>query len=123
LNHANHADCVYGVTFTGETTVAVYNPDASQFQVSHRWPVFLPDGRHFLYLACNFSGRLDKNTIVVGSLDSDEKRPIANASTNAFYADPGYLVYWRDNAVVSQRFDLSTYALWWVCRVDHDTAE
>ena len=102
---------LYRVPSSGGTPVAVTKPDVSQFQVSHRWPVFLPDGRHFLYLACNFSGRLDKNTIVVGSLDSDEKRPIANASTNAFYADPGYLVYWRDNALVAQRFDLHTYAL------------
>jgi Tol biopolymer transport system component len=102
---------LYRVPSSGGTPVAVTKPDVSQFQVSHRWPVFLPDGRHFLYLACNFSGRLDKNTIVVGSLDSDEKRPIANASTNAFYADPGYLVYWRDNALVAQRFDLHTYGL------------
>ena len=102
---------LYRVPSSGGTPVAVTKPDVSQFQVSHRWPVFLPDGRHFLYLACNFSGRLDKNMIVVGSLDSDEKRLIANASTNAFYADPGYLVYWRDNALVAQRFDLHTYAL------------
>src|SRR5207245_3543742 len=102
---------LYRLPSSGGTPAAVTKPDVSQFQVSHRWPVFLPDGRHFLYLACNFSGRLDKNTIVVGSLDSDEKRLIANASTNAFYADPGYLVYWRDNALVAQRFDLHTYAL------------
>jgi len=102
---------LYRVPSSGGTPVAVTKPDVSQFQVSHRWPVFLPDGRHFLYLACNFSGRLDKNTIVVGSLDSDEKRPIANASTNAFYAEPGYLIYWRDNALVAQRFDLHSYAL------------
>ena len=102
---------LYRVPSSGGTPVAVTKPDVSQFQVSHRWPVFLPDGRHFLYLACNFSGRLDKNMIVVGSLDSDEKRPIANASTNAFYADPGFLVYWRDNGLVAQRFDLRTYAL------------
>jgi serine/threonine protein kinase/Tol biopolymer transport system component len=102
---------LYRVPSSGGTPVAVTKPDVSQFQVSHRWPVFLPDGRHFLYLACNFSGRLDKNMILVGSLDSDEKRVIANASTNAFYADPGYLVYWRDNALVAQRFDLHSYSL------------
>jgi dipeptidyl aminopeptidase/acylaminoacyl peptidase len=102
---------LYRVSSSGGTPVVVTKPDVSQFQVSHRWPVFLPDGRHFLYLACNFSGRLDKNTIVVGSLDSDEKRPIANASTNALYAEPGYLIYWRDNALVAQRFDLHSYAL------------
>jgi hypothetical protein len=114
---------LYRVPSSGGTPLAVTKPDVSQFQVSHRWPVFLPDGRHFLYLACNFSGRLDKNTIVVGSLNSDEKRPIANASTNAFYADPGYLVYWRDNALVAQRFDLHTYALSGEPRIVSDSVQ
>ena len=102
---------LYRMSSSGGTPVAVTKPDVPQYQASHRWPVFLPDGRHFLYLACNFSGRLDKNMIFVGSLDSDEKRLIVNASTNAFYADPGYLLYWRDNALVAQRFDVHSYAL------------
>jgi eukaryotic-like serine/threonine-protein kinase len=102
---------LYRMPFSGGTPVAVSKPDVSQFQVSHRWPVFLPDGRHFLYLACNFSGRLDHNKIFVGSLDSDEKRPIVTASTNAVYAEPGYLLYWRDNALVAQHFDLRSDSL------------
>jgi Tol biopolymer transport system component len=102
---------LYRVSSSGGTPVVVTKPDVSLFQVSHRWPVFLPDGRHFLYLACNFSGRLDKNMIYVGSLDSDEKRPIVTASTNAVYAEPGYLLYWRDNALVAQHFDLHSYLL------------
>jgi eukaryotic-like serine/threonine-protein kinase len=80
---------LYRMSSSGGTPVAVTKPDIPQYQMSHRWPVFLPDGRHFLYLACNFSGRLDKNMIFVGSLDSAEKRLIVNASTNAVYADPG----------------------------------
>src|ERR1019366_2081893 len=34
-----------------------------------------------------------------------------NASTNAMYSDPGYLLFWRDNALVAQRFDLRNYSL------------
>jgi len=102
---------LYRVPSSGGTPVQVTKPEVSQFQVSNRWPVFLPDGRHFLYLACNFSGRLDKNTIFLGSLDSDEKRPIVTASTNAAYVEPGYLIYWRDNALVAQKFDLRNYSL------------
>jgi eukaryotic-like serine/threonine-protein kinase len=102
---------LYRLPSSGGTPVQVTKPDPSQAQVSHRWPVFLPDGRHFLYLACNFSGRLEKNMIFVSSLDSDEKRPVATASTNAVYTDPGYLLYWRDNALVAQRFDLHSFSL------------
>jgi Tol biopolymer transport system component len=114
---------LYRVSSSGGTPVAVTKPDVSQFQVSHRWPVFLPDGRHFLYLACNFSGRLDKNTILVGALDSDEKRSIVTASTNAYYVDPGYLLYWRDNALVAQRFDLHSYSLTGEPRIVSDAVQ
>jgi len=102
---------LYRVPSSGGTPVQVTKAEVSQFQVSNRWPVFLPDGRHFLYLACNFSGHLDKNWIFVGSLDSEERRPIVNASTNAVYVDPGYLLYWRDDALVAQRFDLHDYSV------------
>ena len=102
---------LYRIPSSGGTPVQVTKPEVPQFQVSDRWPVFLPDGRHFLYLACNFSGHLDKNWIFVGSLDSDEKRPVVNASTNVVYAEPGYLLYWRDNALVAQHFDLHNYSL------------
>jgi serine/threonine protein kinase len=102
---------LFRIASSGGPPVEVTKPDPSLSQVSHRWPVFLPDGRHFLYLACNFSGLLDKNMINVGSLDSPEKRVVVNASTNAMYADPGYLIYWRDNALVAQRFDIRTYSL------------
>ena len=102
---------LFRIPSSGGTPVQVTKIDPSQYQVSHRWPVFLPDGRHFLYLACNFSGRLDKNEIMVASLDSPGQRVVVNASTNAVYTDTGYLVYWRDNALVAQRFDLRNYAL------------
>jgi len=102
---------MYRVPSSGGNPTEVTKPDPSKAQVSHRWPMFLPDGRHFLYLACNFSGKLDKNEIFVASLDSTEQRPIVNASTNAVYADPGYLVYWRDNALVAQGFDARKFAL------------
>jgi len=114
---------IYRVSSSSGTPVQVTKPDVAQYQVSHRWPVFLPDGRHFLYLSCNFSGYLDKNWIVVGSLDSDEKRPIVNASTNAVYTDSGYLLYWRDDALVAQRFDLRNYSLTGEPRIVSDAVQ
>jgi len=100
---------LYRVLSAGGTPTEVTKPDASRFEASHRWPVFLPDGRHFLYLAANFSGQFEKNTIYLSSLDLGEKRPIVSASSNVAYADPGYLLYLRDNALVAQRFDSRRY--------------
>jgi len=99
------------VSSAGGTPIEVTKTDAGRLESSHRWPVFLPDGRHFLYLAGNFSGHFESNQIFMGSLDSGEKRPIVSASSNAAYAEPGYLLYLRDNALVAQRFDARKYAL------------
>ena len=102
---------LYRLSLAGGTPVEVTKPDAARFEASHRWPLFLPDGRHFLYLAANFSGHFESNEIFLGSLDSGEKRPIVSASSNAAYADPGYLLYMRDNALVAQQFDSRKYVL------------
>jgi len=102
---------LYRVSSAGGTPVQVTQPDAQRSETSHRWPYFLPDGRHFLYLAANFAGDIDKNAIFVGSLDSAEKTLVLKASSNAVYAEPGFLFYWRDNALVAQRFDARTLKL------------
>jgi eukaryotic-like serine/threonine-protein kinase len=102
---------LYRLSSAGGTPVEVTKPDPARFESSHRWPVFLPDGRHFLYLAANFAGHFEMNEVFLGSLDSGEKRPIVSASSNAAYADPGYLLYMRDNALVAQKFDARSYVL------------
>jgi len=102
---------IYRVSSAGGTPVEVTKLDESRLETSHRWPVFMPDGRHFFYLAANFAGRFDKNEIYLGTLDSNEKRPIVSASANVAYSDPGYLLYWRDNALVAQKFDARGYVL------------
>ncbi len=102
---------LYKISSIGGTPIEVTKVDASRFEWSHRWPIFLPDGKHFLYLAANFSGQFDKNEIFVGELDSSQRWPIVSASSNATYSEPGYLFYIRDNALVAQRFDLRQKAL------------
>ena len=102
---------LYRVSSAGGAPVEVTKLDESRLETSHRWPVFLPDGRHFLYLAANFAGHFDKNEIYLGALDSNERHPIVSASANVAYSDPGYLLYWRDNALVAQKFDARSYVL------------
>src|SRR5216684_2462668 len=102
---------LFRVSSWGGSPVELTKPDGSRFQASHRWPVFLPDGKHFLYLASNFSGQLEYNAIFLGSLDSQETRLLVNTSANAAYAEPGYLLYLRDNTLVAQPFDRRRYVL------------
>jgi eukaryotic-like serine/threonine-protein kinase len=100
------------VSSSGGSPVEMSQPDTSRLETSHRWPVFLPDGKHFLYLGANFSGQLENNAIFLGSLDSQERRLLVSTSANAAYAEPGYLLYLRDSkTLVAQPFDRRRYVL------------
>ncbi|HWZ56712.1 MAG TPA: protein kinase [Verrucomicrobiae bacterium] len=96
---------LYRISASGGTPALVSSPDASHGEQGHRWPVFLPDGKHFLYMAFAVSLHSDANAIQVGSLDSHEKRFVTKASANAAYASPGYLLFYRDNTLFGQGFD------------------
>jgi serine/threonine protein kinase len=69
---------------------------------SHRWPSFLPDGRHFLYQV-RF-GAPGKNAIFAGSLDSKDRREILAVDTDAEYG-AGYLLFRRNDRLVAAPFD------------------
>jgi Tol biopolymer transport system component len=99
---------LYRVTASGGTITPVSNLDKSRGELSHRWPMFLPDGTHYLYMATNFAGRKDVDAIFVGSLDSNEKRFVLEATANAAYAAPGYLLFYRDKALLAQRARIPT---------------
>src|SRR6266700_7148164 len=94
---------LYRVSASGGTPTPISTPDRSRGEDSHRWPMFLPDGTHYLYMAANFSGQKGVDAIFVGSLESKEKRFIAEASANAAYAAPGYLLFYWDRNLLAQR--------------------
>src|SRR6202790_1340952 len=102
---------LFRVSSSGGPPLEMTQLDAARFETSHRWPVFLPDGKHFLYLAANFAGRLENNAIFLGALDSQERRLLVSTSANAAYAEPGYLLYLRDKTLVAQSFDRRRYVL------------
>jgi Tol biopolymer transport system component len=60
-------------------------------EASHRWPVFLPDGEHFLFLAGNLTHSGD-DAIYLSSLNAKEKRLLVSAVSNPGYAN-GFLFY------------------------------
>lgn len=102
---------LYRVLASGGNLTQISNPDGKRGEHSHRWPVFLPDGKHYLYLASNFSGQRGVDAIFVGSLDSSEKRFVVEATANAAYAAPGYLLFYREKTLLAQRFDQKRFVL------------
>jgi Tol biopolymer transport system component len=76
---------------------------------SHRWPLFLPDGNHFLFWAGNFGNLKDDRSsgIYVSSLEGKERKRVALCHSsfgydahNLFYAD-------EQRQLVSIAFDAS----------------
>ena len=97
------------VSASGGTAVPVTTLDAAYEETSHRYPHFLPGGRHFLFYALSI--RPEKSAIYVGTLGSDEKvRLIEGATGEAHYAS-GYLLYPRRSTLVAQPFDAERRAL------------
>jgi Tol biopolymer transport system component len=75
---------------------------------THRWPWFLPDGRHFLYLAANHAATTTTNSAVFwASLDGKDNRLLFASRSNAIYAS-GRLLFVRDNTLMTQPFDGSS---------------
>ena len=77
--------------------------DESQ-HTSHRWPFFLPDGRHFLYFAMHHDpSKSSNNAVYYASLDGRENRLLVHSQTNAVYA-AGFLLFGRGDQLVAQAF-------------------
>lgn len=70
---------------------------------AHRWPSFLPDGKHFVFLAD--AETTEDHHIRLGSLDSSESEILFGAVSRILYADPGYLVYVNQGALVARAFN------------------
>jgi serine/threonine protein kinase len=89
------------------TSVATLNRERQENQL--QYPQFLPDNRHFLYVAR--SGRSGQSGAYVGSLDG--RPPTRLFSTTSFvrYAPPGHLLSVREGALVAQSFNPVTLAV------------
>jgi Tol biopolymer transport system component len=78
--------------------------DKGRKEGTHRWPWFLPNGRHFLYYAAE-GGGAEPGEIFVGDLGSGNVKHITQSSSLAVYASPGYLLFVRGGTLVAQAFD------------------
>jgi eukaryotic-like serine/threonine-protein kinase len=97
---------LYEIPAAGGTPVAVTK--LTDKYTTHRWPAFLPDGQHFLYLAANHAAPTTGETGVFwASLDGKQNKLLLLSPSNAIYAS-GYLLFVRQNALMAQRFDPSS---------------
>ncbi len=94
---------LYRVPASGGTPQPVTKIDASRQENSHRWPQFLPDGKHFLFHA---RGNVTQvYATYAASFDGGAPELLVRGDTNAVYAPPGYLLFVRQGTLMAQRFD------------------
>jgi len=91
------------VAATGGPVSEVTRPDPSRQEGSHRWPSFLPDGRHFLYVIR--SSLPEQQGIYLGSIDGKIKKRLLPHDSAVVYAAPGYLLYLDGDTILAQPFD------------------
>ena len=91
---------LYRVAASGGVASPVTTPSSSRVSVPHRWPLFLPDGRRFLFL--------DGDHIAVASLDSPDVRALTASDSQAAYSDAGYLLFVRGTALLALAFDATS---------------
>ena len=92
------------VSATGGTPVPATHLDTAQY-TSHRWPFFLPGGKHFLYLAINHDpAHAGDDAVFYASLDGGENRQLFRSQSNAIYGS-GYLLFTRAGQLMAQPFD------------------
>ena len=100
---------MFSVPATGGTPKEITPLDARH--TTYRWPYFLPDGKHFLYLAGSHTKpHAELDEIYVASVDGKDARRLTGTTSNAI-AVPGYLLFLQGTALVAQPFDESSAKL------------
>jgi serine/threonine protein kinase/Tol biopolymer transport system component len=96
---------LYRVSASGGVATPVTRIARQDSGQAHRWPLFLPDGRHFLYFV-DWSGPQDPqgNGVYLGSLDSGEPKLISSELSGNVAYTSGNLLYLRDGRPTAQRF-------------------
>jgi Tol biopolymer transport system component len=114
------------ILFAPQTGMAIWriNPDGthaenltSQMMLptesSHRWPVFLPDGEHYLFWGGDFAN-LDNDTqsgVYLTSLGAKDRKRVLLSHSNAGYAN-GQIVFWeKGKGLVAAKFDVPSGAV------------
>jgi eukaryotic-like serine/threonine-protein kinase len=103
-----NADAIFQISEKGGKATPVTFPTVPK-SITHRFPSFLPDGRHFLYLAKRMSAsekvRDNDLGIFVGSTASRETRRLLPDISGAIYANPGYVLFVREGTLMGLPFD------------------
>jgi serine/threonine protein kinase/Tol biopolymer transport system component len=95
------------ISAQGGVPIDLERPEADI--TGHRWPHFLPDGRHFLYTAVMGAccPPIQPAVVRVAALDAPEAATtLLQAESSAFFSS-GHVLFLRDQTLMAQPFDLA----------------
>jgi eukaryotic-like serine/threonine-protein kinase len=104
---------IWRVNVDGSGAAPVTDHIYAEQDQTHRWPVFLPDGNHFLFFVGNFGNLKDDpfSGIYASSLDGKERRMLILAHSS-FSLDSSHLFFADEQRhLVSVAFDTTKAAL------------
>jgi Tol biopolymer transport system component len=100
------------ISANGGAMTPVTTVDSSRGETHHNAPVFLPDGRHFIFYILTSDPAT--RGAYLASLDGKEKNlllpldnPVVGVAANPGDGNKGYLVFRRQGALLAQSFDFS----------------
>jgi eukaryotic-like serine/threonine-protein kinase len=96
---------IFRVSAAGGTPLAVSPTRYNAANSSDRWPFFLPDGKHFLYLHAPIGAGNDENEIRFASLDGKTNKLVSKGRYYIPQYAMGWLVVGRSGTLVAQRFN------------------
>jgi serine/threonine protein kinase len=98
---AKLSSAIFRISSGGGVVTAVTKMDT--IENSHRWPQFLPDGRHFLFHVQG--GEPGQHGVYVGSIEGGTQKFLVRSESSAIYAWPGYVLYVDGDTLLGQAFD------------------
>ncbi|HTT22616.1 MAG TPA: protein kinase [Candidatus Sulfotelmatobacter sp.] len=96
------ADSLFRVDAAGGKALRLTTLDAKLQETSHRWPQFLPDQKHFLYISQ--APAVPLAHMMVASLDSPQGKPLAEDVRYGTFS-AGFLFYMQESDLLARRFD------------------
>ena len=99
---------LYRVSAAGGEPVAVTTLDRARGERSHRWPHFLPDGKHVMFSVEDWGADYARKRIDIVDLTTLKRTTVLRGGADGRVLPGGYLLYGRDNTLLAAKFNLST---------------
>ncbi len=100
---------LFSIPAAGGEPRAVTQLDSTRHETAHRFPRFLPDGRHYLFSVLGGTG--GRHSIQVGTVGESKRTEVLTSESGVTYAPPGYLLFTRKGLLSAQRFDAGSFKL------------